>query len=637
MTRTAFDALVTRIEAATARSPWRLRPSLAFWALLGYAGFLSQLFIVWVIGVSLTYMGLVAEHNAGSWLVIIGICICILGSVTSIRHLWVSFGTPEGVEVTEKEAPALMAEISTLRKTLGAQRVFRVLLTPECNASVCEIPRLGIIGWPKNYLVLGLPLMDELTPDEFRAVLAHEFAHLSGRHGRFSGWIYRLRRTWGNVFENWENSSTGHSLARRLTTAFVNWWWPRFNARAFVLSRLCEYEADLAAARITAPEHITRGLLRIKLVNALMEGPVQKLLNQLAAESPIPLADYTTFLQKQRRLPSHQPDFARWCHEAFLIPTGHSDTHPSLTDRMKSITAKLGGPEIQKTPPFPAALSAAEHFLTTGLTSLRHSVEALWKKESTTSWETRHTSAADLRRRSVVADTHRQADSRDTSQLWEKATTLAALHGSAAAIPVVQQLLAVQPNHPEANIAMAQHLLDAGDATAGEGCLTKAMQGNAQAFAKAADILHQHFRRTGQTERLRSLDALLDNDEKSRADGDKERRTVTDADTFIAHTLRDEELITLRDLLGKTPGLKRADLAEKLLHHRPAQRLFVLSLHGRGNALGLGSTTAATAALQTLTPQVQLPGRLMILAAGGPMASVAKKIARLPNPTIWQL
>lgn len=55
--------------------------------------------------------------------------------------------------------------------------------------------RLGVLGWHVNYLILGLPLMQAVSPEQFRAIVAHELGHLSRNHSRFAGWIYRVRLT----------------------------------------------------------------------------------------------------------------------------------------------------------------------------------------------------------------------------------------------------------------------------------------------------------------------------------------------------------------------------------------------------------------------------------------------------------
>ena len=91
-----------------------------------------------------------------------------------------------------------------------------------------------MFGWLNNYLVLGLPLLRALSPAEFRAVLAHEFGHLSGKHGRFSGWIYRVRQTWIQILVSVHQE---RSYASFLFEPFLEWYAPYLNAYSFVLAR----------------------------------------------------------------------------------------------------------------------------------------------------------------------------------------------------------------------------------------------------------------------------------------------------------------------------------------------------------------------------------------------------------------
>src|SRR6185503_13477577 len=113
-----------------------------------------------------------------------------------MRSMWVSIPIPDGKELSEDNAQPLLALISELREALNGPSVHHVLLSDEFNAGIVQIPRFGMFGWLQNYLIVGLPLLQALSPQEFRAVLAHEFGHLSGRHGKFSGWIYRQRESW---------------------------------------------------------------------------------------------------------------------------------------------------------------------------------------------------------------------------------------------------------------------------------------------------------------------------------------------------------------------------------------------------------------------------------------------------------
>ena len=147
-----------------------------------------------------------------------------------------------------------------MRSALDGPHVHRVLVSDEFNAGIVQIPRLGMFGWLRNYLVVGLPLMKALTPAEFRAVLAHEFGHLSGNHGRFSGWIYRIRQSWIQVLVRVHEQ---RRYAAFLFERFLNWYAPFFNAYSFVLARAQEYEADAYSVDLAGRDTAARALVRL--------------------------------------------------------------------------------------------------------------------------------------------------------------------------------------------------------------------------------------------------------------------------------------------------------------------------------------------------------------------------------------
>ncbi len=83
--------------------------------------------------------------------------------------------------------------------------------------------------------------MQSLSPEEFQAVVAHEFGHLSGAHSRFGAWIYRLRTGWARLSDALR---THNHWSAALFTRFFNWYAPLFSAYSFAQARQQEYEAD---------------------------------------------------------------------------------------------------------------------------------------------------------------------------------------------------------------------------------------------------------------------------------------------------------------------------------------------------------------------------------------------------------
>lgn len=136
------------------------------------------------LGVMLVLIALLVVGAAISevWLEAAGVKIALL----MVFSLWlvlkarrVRRALPEGSEITARDVPELFGMIGDLGRALRSPRFHRALVTDEFNAAVVQAPRLGLFGQYRDYLLIGLPLANALNVEQFKAVLAHEFSHLS--------------------------------------------------------------------------------------------------------------------------------------------------------------------------------------------------------------------------------------------------------------------------------------------------------------------------------------------------------------------------------------------------------------------------------------------------------------------------
>ena len=183
-------AQIRPLEDFAAANPGGYRFRVALLASLGYVYLL--VLVVLLLGI-VAFVLYYARLNAAV-IKILWIPLVLVGLV--LRALWVTIPEPDGKKLEQNEAPELFELIREISTALNGPKAHHVLVSDEFNASIVQIPQFGMFGWLRNYLVVGLPLMRALSPEEFRSVLAHEFGHLSGKHGSFSGWIYRVRQTW---------------------------------------------------------------------------------------------------------------------------------------------------------------------------------------------------------------------------------------------------------------------------------------------------------------------------------------------------------------------------------------------------------------------------------------------------------
>jgi Zn-dependent protease with chaperone function len=636
MTREEFDALVDRLEQRFRARPLALRVRVALMVGLGYAGFLFWFLLLFLVGAAFFVGGVAIDTAPGLVLLVLGSLLLTVGGIQAAELLWVRLEMPPGREIGPQEAPRLFEVLGRLRKTLRSARFNQVRITAEFNASAGQMPRLGVFGWSRSFLTLGLPLLEALSADEVEAVLAHEFAHLSGRHGRFGAWIYRLRRTWERVFERLHQRTTSSSgrAVRVFFLKFVDRYWPRFNAYAFVLSRTNEYAADQFAGQWAGRRQFALALWRIECLGRRLEEELWPALWQLANTEPHPPSDLVERLLAALAEPSSPAEAQRWLERAVHALTDHLDTHPSLSDRLRALGQSVE--EFRKAGyPEPARPSAASVFLGEGLAEVRKEVGLLWQQEVAETWRNRHGRAASLQRKlATLAQVPRDSES-DPDLLWDKARAVLDLDGPDAAEPLLRRLLELRPTHSAANLVLGQHLLEQGQPE-GECLLRRILETDEdELIPPACESLARHFQTAGLTDRLQEVRRQLSRYETAVAAAGRERNSVSASDRFLTHDLEEAEMAALHEVLAQQTDLACAYLARKELKHFPRQRLFVCCVRSTASCWTWSGADRDSALAARLIPVVRLPGRVLIIAARGNFRALSRKIMAMPDARVY--
>ncbi len=636
MTNEQFDALVERIEARYGARPRALALRTAVWLVVGYAGFLCWLLAVVVMS-GLFLAGAVAVDSfAGLLLLALGALLLTVGSLQVFLFLWVTTPAPQGRKLTAVEFPELFECVHRVRRGCGAARVHQVVATIDFNAGVSEAPRLGVFGWSRRSLLLGLPLLETLSTAQIESVLAHEFAHLSARHGRFTTWIYRLCRTWETVFQALQAPprSGAERKLRRVLGWFVNWYWPRFNAYAFVLSRANEYMADRCAAEWNGAELAASVQWTLDCVDARLREKFWPDTWQGANTQPEPPEDIVERLLAHLAAAPEPADAARWMEQTARRLTDNAHTHPSFTDRVGALGWE---PEsfIRQGFPRPARPSAAEALCGGSLATLRRDISGQWRNDVGDTWRGRYRRAAALQRQLATMDEATDADQQNVERLWDRARTLIDLEGPRAAEPLLRQLLALRPAHSEANYVLGRHLLEQGAQDGEQHLLSILENDDDQLIPHACQVLAGHFQSLGRSDRLREVRARLSRFEEESAAAQRERSMVSASDRFAFHDLTDAELGSLRDLLERQDKLHTAYLVRKELRHFPRQRLFVLCVRTKPNFLGHSNADADAALAARLIPEITLPGRVLVIAPQGGFRRLGRKVMAFPESQVY--
>ena len=403
MDQADFVHLVRQSEHASADNSRAYRRSVAAFAALGYA---------WVLGCGLLALELVAwvlpqllQGRFKFWMVWLLIAAAGLLWV-SLRALWVRLPPPEGVEITPQDAPELFEALERMRRKIKGPPLHKVWLNDEYNASIHQVPRWGLLGGATNHLTIGLPLLMALDRPRFLAVLAHEYGHLRGDHGRFAAWIYRTRLSWMRL---------NHSLAddegpvAAATQVFMRWYFPRFSAKTFALARQDEYEADRIAGKLLGREVTAAALAEIEIRGAWLEAEFWGRHWCAAAGNPLPVGPY----RSMRRRLAEPPDatFANDAMRQALKRISHlDDTHPGLRDRIEALDVAPTVPDWSRGNALgllgPDAKRWVAHF------------DKQWCRDNATEWKQHHAWLGRVRARAdALAANTAQASAADLVEL----------------------------------------------------------------------------------------------------------------------------------------------------------------------------------------------------------------------------
>jgi Zn-dependent protease with chaperone function len=561
----AYRELIGRVEALAQAHPLRYRVNLALLAALGF-GYVAALALLTLLAAIAALALVVLSKNV----VLLKLVLLPLAlAYVLVKAMWVRLPAPQGRRVTAREVPALFQEIERVRAATGAQRVHEVLLTPDFNAAVTQVPRLGVLGWPRRYLIIGLPLLASLPPYQFRAVLAHEFAHLAANHSRFGNWIYRIRQTWKRALEALEGSGSG---AVRLFTWFFERYTPYFNAYSFVLARANEYEADRESARITSRDDAADALVAVYAKGSWVEAEFWKRFYARAEQQPQPPAQpFVEYLEGLRSIP---PEAAQRALAAALSrSTGIEDTHPALADRLAALGAPARAPACFQ-------LSAAHALLGAKRLQLMEEFDRAWRESLAGPWKERHASIQAMKERLTALEQAARERELDSGEQWELARAVEAVRGSAPALAVLDRLLQRAPEHAPALYARGRIRLEDGDAS-GTDDVERAMQLDEEAREPGAQLLYTWFyarHDLTRCDRYRGALIALQNERKLAS---IERAHLRRRDVLGAHGLDAPALAGCVEALRSERSVKRAWLVRKQVRYMTRVPAYVLCVEYR--------------------------------------------------------
>lgn len=299
-------------------------------------------FTAWVLALSVHSLT-VALFLLGIILILnnYGSCLSLFSGVVCFGLAWIlrpqPAKLPANVEITPRErAPVFYRHIDQISTALRAPRVDGVVITADFNAAYLTV------GWRRQrILMLGLPLLSVLTPQERVAVMAHELAHsVNGDPARglvigtalntLARWYFLLRptpmytRPYGLL----------EMFADSVLTVLSLFPWVAAQALIHLLyrdSQRAEYLADRLSAHIGGTNAVVSALDKMRLTDSFVLCVRRSTLN----------SSTTNFFTEFHRQVTHVPprELERIRRAERLYGSRLSMTHPPTVYRIDALQA----------------------------------------------------------------------------------------------------------------------------------------------------------------------------------------------------------------------------------------------------------------------------------------------------------
>jgi Zn-dependent protease with chaperone function len=253
------------------------------------------------------------------------------------------------------EEKPLWSFLDGLCRQVGCRVPDSIVMLPTPDFFVTKGPLLVLNGKAKGrVLALGLPLMRTLQQGEFKAIMAHEMAHYTGRDNLFQRLALPVYKGTGDALAN-----IAEAIRREYSDGKPNMWklmplkplfyslrlyYILFHLINSSISRAREFRADYIAALVAGRQNCIRALVRTTAVAPFFYVDLPRLLFAAGGHAPHPSNMYEAmnhFMGISRDL------LTQYGKAGLQEAESPHDDHPSLQRRIDALPQ---GHEVEPEP-----------------------------------------------------------------------------------------------------------------------------------------------------------------------------------------------------------------------------------------------------------------------------------------------
>lgn len=533
-----------------------------------------------------------------------------------IKALWVKFEKPTGLEVDERNLPELARFVTEIGAEVGGPKEYEILLTEDLNASIVQYPRLGILGYYKNYVLIGAPLLMIASAEEFKGVLAHEFGHLKETHGVWAIKINRNREVWLQIMGNLEEKKHwGAFLFKR----FFKWYLPKLDEYSLSMYREHEFEADRESVRVAGKEAFGGFQLKYDIYAGRISEAFWRETFRKMQTCPEPESGVFEELDRFVKIPVEKAYQKKVIAGALKAQNDDSSTHPSRKERLDAAGYDPASFELKES-------GAADLLLGAHKGEILKRLSESWRQEIAPYWEYKYEQYQQLQE---DLEELKEAEKTENSLLIA-ARILGELDREEESLEKYEELLDMNPENLEAMFSKGEILISR-DNTGEEGkvLLDRVMELDGEYSYLGTKLVYDYLLKQGRKEDARSYRDIGMSEAKRLEEAVEEREVVSLRDTFAPHGLSEEQLEIIVDQLKDRERLKEVYLVRKEVEHYAEEPLYILGLLFKSS-----SKKFMAESQQDIAENVELPGEALVMTFNEENPGFYKKHKKVENSLI---
>ncbi len=274
--------------------------------------------------------------------------------------------------------------------------------------------------------------------------------------------------------------------------------------------------------------------------------------------------------------------------KAVAVNTDYSDSHPSLSERLKTMGYWRNSdlPEL----PEEVAETASAFYLGKHEEKYSNVFNSVWQERVRDQWQQRHAYLLEAQKR--IDELNEKANTQELSpdELYERAGLIAERYGEKESLAALREMLVKNADDARANFAVGSILLNDGDEE-GIGYLQKAMGLDRTLKLAGCETLYYYLRSKGRDEEAKKYVLEMEAEDEIVDLANRERSGISPNDNFERHDLDAEKIDKIGQKMRYYDEIQAMYLVRKVVRHYSEIPLYVMFVETKKKGWFGGGTT----------------------------------------------